>query len=237
MTSKLFILMRVYICIFFALSTYILSAQRYQRNDEIAFTIGGSYYKGDLNYNSFFYSPHLAFGGYLRRNFSPHYSLRLAVTKLKISASDTDFSSSEYQILRDQSFDDNNIIDLALIGEYNFFPLTSKKHEDNLTPFLMGGFTFFYTESTDKLLNFAIPIGVGIKYKFLPKWTLQGELSYRLTFTDELDGVVKYFTDTNDRDLYKKQFSFDYTNDLYIVALISIAYQIREENLECPGYK
>jgi hypothetical protein len=42
-------------------------------------------------------------------------------------------------------------------------------------------------------VSFAIPLVMGIKYRFAPKWTLFGELGYRFTFTDYLDDVGGYY--------------------------------------------
>lgn len=45
------------------------------------------------------------------------------------------------------------------------------------------------SQSNKSTTSFVLPLGMGLKYHFAPKWTLAVEASVRKTFTDYLDGV------------------------------------------------
>ncbi|MBK8808940.1 MAG: outer membrane beta-barrel protein [Bacteroidales bacterium] len=210
-----------------------VTAQRYHKNDDIGIIVGGSTYEGDINFGSLFHNPQFAVGLIYRKNFSPHYSLRLGVTGTQLSAADSDLGG-DFQKLRNQAFAKSIIVDISGLVEFNFLELTTDKKKFNFTPFVATGLTFFGNNYTPKLLNFAIPLGFGFKYKFAPKWTLQLEWIYRFTFTDNLDNLILI---SEVRDYYNKQYSFDYTNDIYSIFGVSLLYQIRKKAPECPGYK
>lgn len=223
-----------YFVLFFFFSIIIsVNAQRNQKSKDIGILIGGSYYQGDLNYESYFHDTHLALSLLYRVNYTPHYSFRIGITRAEISGKDSDFHKSAYQVARNHSFA-SNIIELSTMFEYNFFPITDDKTKLNLSPYFNIGLAFFHASNRDNLFSVAVPIGLGVKYKLAPKWTIQAEWNYRLTFTDELDGLG-YYNET--RNYKKKQNSFNYTKDLYSIFGISILYQFKKKNAECPGYK
>lgn len=226
-------LMKYFILFLFSLVLFTCNAQRYQKNKDIGVFIGGSYYQGDLNYESYFHDTHLSFGIIYRINYTPHYSLRYGITRAGLSGNDADFSDNFYQKTRNHAFS-SNVIDLSTMLEYNFFPITDEKSKLNLSPYFNIGLAFYHASNRENLLSMAIPIGLGIKKKLSPKWTIQAEWNYRITFTDELDGL-DYYNDT--RNYKKKQNSFSYTKDLYSIFGVSILYQFKKKKVECPGYK
>lgn len=50
-------------------------------------------------------------------------------------------------------------------------------------------------EKLYSLVGFAIPVGVGLRYKINPKFDIGAELGFRFTFTDYLDDVAKPYPD------------------------------------------
>lgn len=120
----------------------------------------------------------------------------------------------DLQFLRNLHFR-NDIKELSFIGIVNlnngFSNRTSNR--PNQTPYLFSGINLFinqpmarekYNMSTNSKgewtninisqinskLDFSIPIGIGIRKKLNPKLDLVAEVSYRATFTDNLDDII-----------------------------------------------
>ena len=54
-----------------------------------------------------------------------------------------------------------------------------------------------HTQNPIKKLSGSIPFGIGIKYKFNYNWAIYGKLTFRPTFTDDLDYNNIEHTDYN----------------------------------------
>jgi len=104
---------------------------------------------------------------------------------------------------------------------YSISGLRSKKKKRNLTAYLFSGVGIFYYNPKEELngkwysirkyhiegqglpggpkqfsnFNVAIPLGVGFRYMVNKRWSIGGELSFRKTFTDYIDGVSGRYYD------------------------------------------
>lgn len=196
------------------LSMCFLALSGFAQNWEYGIVAGGSNYHGDLAYNIVPGETHLALGGHMRYNFSPHWSYRVGLTQAQISGTDANFS--EFR-LRNLHFK-NQIWEVSNVMEFNFVPFGSKTLSKNFSSYAMLGLAVFhhtpkaeylgewrnlrklYTEGQSSkgqygAIQLAIPFGGGVKYNLSKNLVVGMELGWRKTFTDYLDDVSKNYPD------------------------------------------
>ncbi len=221
--------------IFFVLLLFCLSlnvhAQR--RNYDYGILVGTAQYNGDVNMTKPYYSPQPAASFIFRKNYNPHYSLRFNATFALLRANDANFDNT-YQQNRNYFFKDTKIMEFSSILEYNFFEVNNKKKEKNLSPYVVFGLGMMYIENSTWYEFFNIPMGLGIKYKLLPRLELRGEWVFRKTFTDKLDQLAYQ---ANDGYLEYQQISCKETNDWFSILGISLLFNISEDEIPCPVYE
>jgi hypothetical protein len=140
--------------------------------------------------------------------------LRGSLEYTKVGYNDS-YTKNPYQLERNLSFR-SDIVEAAVISEFNFFWFTTGKAEHRFTPFLAGGVGAFYfnpyvnyngrrqylrplgTEGQNldeykdrRYSNYSmcIPVGFGIKYWIAPGVNFSAEIMNRFTLTDYLDDV------------------------------------------------
>lgn len=190
-----------------------LSQQRFH----VTLSGGLSNYAGDLQDHRFtLQQSNFAFGAGIKYDITPHFAARLAYTHATIEGDDKKSSDPALQA-RNLSFI-SRINEGSLLFEY-----TPLNMEDYLiSPFIYGGVAVFHFNpyaydsignkvylkplSTEgeglaadrkpyNLTQFAIPVGVGIKFRINDNTVLAYELSARKTFTDYLDDVSTTYFD------------------------------------------
>lgn len=197
-----------------------LHAQRY----EIGINGAATGYLGDLNTSNNFYIKNFGGGLFINYNMDPTWGIKLSGNHLLISGSDQDFQNSLQQI-RNLKFR-NQITELALALNFNFWTYFRSKNKLKFTPYISTGIAILkhdpyiyydehkvklrplkleYDKTTNSQLytnwNLAIPLSLGIKYKLNSMWSIGGEMSYRLAFTDNLDNVSKYYATSVPQDI------------------------------------
>lgn len=190
---------------------------------EIGLTAGGMNYIGDLNDQSMFGMPNVAFGGLFRLNFDERWALRIDVDYGHLQGGDPDYIAR-----RNLSFT-THLFEAAMRAEFNFFPFSMRDDHYNWTPYIFGGLGFFtfnpkaaYTDPTTGLKGWyelqplstegqgtmlrpdlqpyilkqlCFPFGVGIKYHPSKSLTLSVEYGFRKTWTDYIDDVSTVYVD------------------------------------------
>lgn len=173
--------------------TLMLSALQLRADDleyryEVGGMVGGSCYYGDANYSSFMKNLSLMGGAMWRYNINPRMAVKANLAIAEISGSTADgenrFPGGEIDFSR-------TLYDLGVQFEYNFFAYgagASYKGTRRLVPYIFGGLGFtFAPEPYENIFTMNIPVGAGVKYKFAPRWNVGCELSYRFSFSDNLD--------------------------------------------------
>ncbi|MCB0537775.1 MAG: DUF6089 family protein [Chitinophagales bacterium] len=185
------------------------------QNFEVGGYMGVANYFGDLNSNSSFNMVRPVGGVFLRNNFDTRWVLKSAIGFGQIAYDDKK-SQNAFNRQRNLHFK-SNILDLSVMLELNFLEFDKQKQNKWFSPYFTVGFAAFYynpqakyngkwyylqplgTEGQNdpsysgikkyRLVNFAIPIGGGVKFSVNRNWNvgLLGEL--RVTFTDYLDDV------------------------------------------------
>lgn len=190
----------------------MVQAQRY----EIGINGVATGYMGDLNVENPLYFGNVGGGLFFKYNFNPMWGLKFSANHLLISGDDRDFDN-EFQQVRNLKFS-NQLTELGLNVEFNFWGLMDIKRSLNFTPYIATGLALikhdpyiYYEDTKVKLrtlqleydansnstvynnLNLAVPIVLGIKYKINSTWSLGLEANYRFAFTDYLDNVSQYY--------------------------------------------
>ena len=137
-------------------------------------------------------------------------------------AGDDNLSSTQWMRERNLSFF-SNLIEIGIIGEYDFLSFHKGGQWDFLELYAYAGLTAIkFNPKTDfqgntyelqplgtegqgmvgfpnkySLINVAIPVGLGIKIKITDRITLNPEFGVRFTMTDYLDDVGGRYVDDN----------------------------------------
>jgi len=202
----------IIICgIFLTISTY---AQR----SELGLMLGTSYYLGDINPSSQFYSPNFAGGLIYRYNLNPHWALKLNALYGTVEASDADFGE-----IRNLSFK-SHILEFSSQIELNFWEYFTGSKSHRFSPYIFAGVAIFNynpqaidsagvwhdlqplgtegqgtietpTRKVYSLTQFAIPFGIGVKFSVSKVICIGAEWGLRKTFADYIDDVSTTYVD------------------------------------------
>jgi hypothetical protein len=182
---------------------------------EFGIAAGAGHYFGDLNTRARLNRPKISLGVLFRKQFGDYVALRVQGTYAQLGYSDV-YSKNEAQRIRNLSFN-TNIMELAVMGDFNFFKFYPGDRDYRFTPYATMGMGFFtynpyaFLEGEKYFLRelgtegqgsplfpdrktygdfaFCFPLGFGVKYGLTPRTNLTFEVLYRFTNTDYLDDV------------------------------------------------
>ncbi|QXP65614.1 DUF6089 family protein [Polaribacter sp. AHE13PA] len=170
---------------------------------EVGLTIGGTNYVGDIGKNYYFYPNELAGGITYKYNWNPRIALRASYSLLPISGNDADADTGYRRDRLDASGKtykfSNNINELAVGIEYNFYEYDLSSYDKTWTPYLILELAVFNhtnvssylptggIEKLGKKTSLAIPFGFGYKSKLYGTLAFAIEAKFRYTFEDDLD--------------------------------------------------
>lgn len=169
-------------------------------------------YMGDINSTNPFYFKNLGGGLFAKYNFDPTWGVKIGFNHLYISGSDTDFKETR------GLFFNNQVSELALTGEFNFFKYIPGRQLNRYTPYVIGGIAVIKHDPYITLrgiktpleplkleedenknpvsyskFTVAIPVGVGFKYNIKGPWSIGAEIVYRTVLSDNIDNVSQYY--------------------------------------------
>ena len=215
--------------LFFAFSCITITSQA--QLNEFGVFFGGSNYIGDVG-SEYYINPSNFMGGIIfKRNINPRIALRGTFTYAKLSADDAK-SSNLGRRTRAIHFN-NNLKELAVGLEFNFFEYNLDDYRKIFTPYVLVEFAAFnynvvdqetynpaltppYDYTYKSKTSIALPFGVGIKTKLLQSFAIALEVRARYTFVDNLD-----FNKPNTNNL---TFGNPKSNDWYVLTGVSIVY-------------
>lgn len=203
------------------------------QTSEFGIIAGTSYYMGDINHDRLFYSPQLAYGILYRKTINDHNNYRVQISKHSISGNDADFPSG-YQQDRMHSFS-NDIYELGLQYEFNFFPFNLQKRL-SLTSYITTGASVVLIIAPNQHFSPSFPIGIGFKYGIGKRLTVGAEWTYKYAFTDNLDLLPPNTQDPSLSPPENKQVNNQSSNDWYSLAGIIISYNFASTKKWCPAY-
>ena len=203
---------------------------------EIGVFLGGSNYIGDVGPTTYIAPDELAFGLVYKWNKSPRHSWRFSYNQAKISSSDLN-SDSPGRTQRGFHFE-NNLKEVSLGLEFNFFDFNLHDSEPKITPYIYSGLSYFaYDElfyiAGEQKTDFgsgalAIPMTLGIKATLYEHLILGIEVGTRYTMTDNLDG-----SNPKNKTLAPLKFGDINSNDWYVFSGITLTYTFGNQPCYC----
>jgi len=230
---------------------YLVNAQIDLSKYEVGLSGGVFVYQGDLtpqalgSYKTM--KPQLAL--HLYRIISPAFSLRFNINRGKLYGNDAKYNSPDWRQQRNFNFT-TPVTELSLQAVWSFLQSRSPRFSPYV--FAGGGFSFLkikrdwsnmnatiFNDGSDVQAGLAVdaakstpriipvvPVGAGVRYALNDRFSLTGETSYRLSFTDYLDGFSKAANPNK--------------NDHYLSHSIGVVYSFNKKNsgksrLGCPS--
>ena len=228
----IFQLMKRIFLIIFILGLTKLNAQIH----EVGVFLGGSNYIGDVGKANYVNPNELAYGLIYKWNKSPRHSWRISYTQSKITANDLD-SEVPGRFKRGYDFE-NNIKELSLGLEFNFFDFNLHNFDKLVTPYVYSGLSYtnydelYVINGVSKIdINhgtFAIPMIVGVKSNIMPNLILGVEVGARYTMTDNLDGSLP-----KNENLEPLKFGNINSKDWYVFSGFTLTYTFGEKPCYC----
>jgi hypothetical protein len=219
----------LFICLF-------LSIAMHSQIHEVGVFLGGSNYIGDVGPTTYIAPHEPAFGLVYKWNKSPRHAYRFSYTQSKITSNDLD-SKEPGRSQRGYRFE-NNIKEVSLGLEFNFFDFNLHELDRKTTPYVYSGISYFrYDElyiisgetRKDQAENtFAIPMVLGVKSNITPNFILALEVGARYTLTDNLDG-----SNPKNESLKTLQFGNINNNDWYVFSGITLTYTFGNKPCYC----
>jgi hypothetical protein len=220
-------MIKQFLFIFCCFSLFTTKAQIH----EVGVFAGMSNYMGDIGRTTYFYPNRTAFGAIYKWNKSPRHAWRASYIQSTINGGD-DKSDTANRRARGYSFD-NNIKELSLGLEFNFFDFNLFDYKRKVTPYIYSGVSlinyqelYFDKNATSKKYKIAsdeyglaIPMVVGMKYNIGEHLNLAGEVGVRYALTDNLDG-----SNPSNKNLAPNRFGDLNSNDWYVFSGITLTY-------------
>lgn len=193
----------------------VKSSKKKHSQYELGLMGGAMVYTGDVHCEKFLLKNGLSpsGGAYFRYYLTDYLSLRANLLAGKIKGDDKDYPNNQHGTrnfkFTSSILDVNGMIELEPWGAKRY---NSGKFRRILSPYINIGAGFVnanpkvdYNEANNsalasqiaadkantKKMHFTTPVGVGIRYDLTEQLTLGLEASYRIPFTDYLDGVSK----------------------------------------------
>jgi len=203
---------------------------------EIGVFLGGSNYIGDVGPTTYIAPDEFAYGIVYKWNKSPRHSWRFSYNQANISSSDLN-SDTPGRTQRGFHFE-NNLKELSLGLEFNFFDFNLHASEPKITPYIYSGISYFaYDElfyiNGEQKTDFsngtlAIPMTLGMKATLYKHFILGVEVGARYTMTDNLDG-----SNPKNETLAPLKFGDINSNDWYVFSGITLTYTFGNQPCYC----
>jgi opacity protein-like surface antigen len=186
------------------------------------------------------------FALHVYRILGPAFSVRLNINRGKLYGNDAKYNNPEWRRQRNFNFT-TPVTELSLQGVWNILQARSPRFSPYL--FAGAGISFLkikrdwsnmdpavFGESSDVQAGLAVdaaktlpriipvvPVGAGVRYALSDRFSLTAETSYRLSFTDYMDGFSKSANPGK--------------NDHYLSHSIGIIYSFgkKDKKLDCPS--
>ena len=177
-------------CLFTFLPLNISAQTEPEYRLEIGGGIGAVSYQGDFNGNPLKELQPM-FSLLAKYRFDPRQALALNVSygTLKGSAK---YEKTHYPNLQQDYSFKNNVLDVGLRYEYNFWPFgTGNEYRGakRLTPYIYIGLGVTACKAGKTEMGVNLPIGGGVKYKAADRVNVALEWTMHFTTNDRLDGV------------------------------------------------
>ena len=190
--------------------------------------LGMSGYLGDANTSNLFAHPGFAANLGIRYLFNSRFAAKAQLEMAQLSGNTADYDN----VLPDaaQFSFKSTAYSLLIKGEANFFAYgigETYKRLRRWTPFVSVGLGASVGSAGGKMTGaFAIPLGVGVKFKINQRLNFNAEFTMTKTFTDRLDSPDL-------SDPYQIESSFLKNTDWYSTLTVGISYEFGARCVTC----
>ena len=199
---------------------------------EVGATVGGCTYYGDANYSHPFNNFNVMGGALFRYNINPRMAVKADFAVARISGSTaeaaTSFPGGGVEFGR-------MLYELGAQYECHFLAYgdgTGYKRSHRLAPYVLAGVGLTYAPAPAKhVFTPNIPVGIGLKCKVMPRLNVGCELSYRFTFSDNLDVTQKGGTILDDP--YGDESGMMKNKDGYSFLSLFVTYDLSPKYRKC----
>ena len=198
----------------------------FSQTHEIGFFLGGTNYIGDIGSTTYLNPNDIGGGIIYKYNLNPRIALRGTFSRFSISGDDAK-SDNDFRVNRETpsiSFS-NDITELAVGIEFNFFDYNNGKPNTQYTPYILVEFANFFYDTIEDLSttstiyennsSYSIPVGIGFKGHISHHIAFAIESAIRFTFVDDIDYTTP--------DIPELDFG-SYNNDFYVFTGVSLVY-------------
>ena len=189
--------------------------------------VGMSGYLGDASANLLGH-PGIAVNAGMRYLFDSRWAAKAQISMATLSGNTADMDNvlpglAEYKF-------NSTVYDIGFTGEANFFAYgigETYKRLRRWTPFVSVGLGASVGSAGGKMTGaFAIPLGVGVKFKINQRLNFNAEFTMTKTFTDRLDSPDL-------SDPYQIESSFLKNTDWYSTLTVGISYEFGARCVTC----
>ena len=199
---------------------------------EVGAMVGASSYYGDANYVSPIDNFNMMGGLLWRYNINPRMAVKADLAVGRISGTtvgkDNVFPGGEVKLGR-------MLYELGAQYECHFLAYgdgTGYKRSHRIAPYILAGVGMTYAPAPAKHVFTAnIPMGVGLKCKVAPRLNVGCELTWRFTFSDNLDVTNTTGADLNDP--YGIDSGFMKNKDNYSFLSVFVTYDLSPKYRKC----
>ena len=239
-------------CLCFGSHLLVASQSVFFSKFELGLNAGLFIYQGDLTPSQFgsykTLKPGLSF--FFNRIISPVFSLRTNLALGGLKGDDAKYLKPEYRQQRNFNFN-SPAFEVSELLVADIFKNNMSRRTSGLSPYLFAGLGFsvlnikrdwshfnaeFFSSEASTISGLAVdqqhalpalipvvPIGIGFRYPISSRISVSAETSYRVTFTDYLDGFSKAANDSR--------------RDSYMTHTVGLIYQFKNNSwLKCPVF-
>mgnify|MGYP002622585395 CR=1 FL=1 len=204
-----------------------LHAEQLPYTCDIGVQGGIGYYVGDAQHHIFLY-PREVYGGQFRYKFNNRWAIQVKGQYQRV-----DFTvRSTVANVEDQRLM-NDMIGIDAVGEFNFFRYGERTIDTRIkpiTPYIFLGLGFALSADYDdpySLFSLYLPLGVGMKWRFAPRWQLIVSWQHNLYFGDRIENRDEY------GNTYGLNGSNFFNNDLTGQLTAGIVFEFAQQKGDC----
>lgn len=211
-----------------------------QKKGNFGVFAGGSYYMGDLNYSKHFYMVSPAAGVLYRHDFNDRHSAKMNLYYGGLKAASQGDGYRDWIGTQELGSFSSQVLEIAMMYEFNFLPFNTKKRKENFTPYVSAGlgFSMFFGDYQTNVHQPVLPMGLGLRYNINDRMGVGCFWEMRYLFRDDMDRVINGDLNINNPNNMEvdKDFGLN-NNDFYNFFGVYLTYKIFEFLEDCPAYE